>query len=677
MLPAYLNTLKLNLAKKYFSLLNFLNKSSATRLSNYILFFFLFLFLVIVCCNHYFLRTFTYDYGAYNFAFNDYAHLHNNLSTVYQFSNFKFLQDHVSFTLILFVPLYWLLSWLTGTYTLLIIQVLFIIFGGWAVFKLLELKTPNKIIQLAGLLYYFLILGRWTSFVNDCNLAIIASACIPIFIYYFEKKNWLLTMAAFAFILLSREDMALWTFFIGLFLLITHWKEIKLRNISVVIMVLSIVYFVFVFKFLIPLLESPEKSYTLFNYTALGKNPGEAFVFMFQHPVKSFLLLFQNQSGNPAYDYVKFEFYWVYLLSGGLLVFLRPRFLILFIPIIAKKMFNDDPIRWSIELYYSIEFVSLLPVVVFLIIASLKNTGLQNKLALTVCLVTVVITAVKFETSNHKLPWWNNRKYAFYKASMYKPEKNLENVHQYLKLIPAEARVSASNSILPQLSFRSKIYFFPRVDDAEYIALVRKNDSYPYSQEQFDAALNNYLTSSDWNVVVNESLIIILKKEKNLHPISVAALDSISSDTLFSCDAEKMLVGSFPLQIQKNIQLESGFLQSADKSHMGKYSIKLTKESPFAITLDIKNLEYPVSFEISGWRSSTEGTGVIVMSGRNPKYFYNTVQKASSSDVEGWELLKKSITLTEEIPGNELLVYLWNNGNAPVYFDDFKIIRKN
>ena len=44
------------------------------RLPYITILFFGSLYLVMVFCNHFFFRTWTYDYGSYNFAFYDYAH---------------------------------------------------------------------------------------------------------------------------------------------------------------------------------------------------------------------------------------------------------------------------------------------------------------------------------------------------------------------------------------------------------------------------------------------------------------------------------------------------------------------------------------------------------------------------------------------------------------------------
>ena len=82
------------------------------------------LILMIGLINHYYFKTATYDYANYNFAFWDYSHFRISPLTTFRGN---FLQDHFSFTLMFFVPIFWMLNWLTGSYTLIIIQSAFIL----------------------------------------------------------------------------------------------------------------------------------------------------------------------------------------------------------------------------------------------------------------------------------------------------------------------------------------------------------------------------------------------------------------------------------------------------------------------------------------------------------------------------------------------------------------------
>jgi uncharacterized membrane protein len=405
-----------------------------------------------------------------------------------------------------------LLTWLTGTYTLSIIQTLIILTGGLALYKLIELKTSSKLLSWLALLQYFTLYGRWASFCTACNLAIIASSSIPVFLYYFEKKKFLASFFVLLFILTAREDMAIWTAFIGIFLVLTHFKEIDYRRSAAIVIVASVVYFLLVFKIVIPLLESPYKKYNLFNYSSMGATPFEAIVFLFKHPIESFKLLYQNQSGISSYDNSKTEFYFMYFISGGFLLFYRPKYLLLIVPLVLKKMFNDMPVRWSIESYYSIEFVSMLPIAVFLIISGIKNKWIRAVVVIIVCINSAGITIYKLYEEGRPLNY-DNTNFAFYRKSMYQSPYPVARIYKYLDLIPADASVSSSGTINPHLSFRPKNYYFPHIYDATYIAVINGKDIWPMNERKFNEEINKYVHSPEWEKVVYDSYLIILRKK--------------------------------------------------------------------------------------------------------------------------------------------------------------------
>ncbi len=470
------------------------------------------LYLVMVFCNHYFFRTWTYDYGSYNFAFYDYAHFRVSECPQY-IPGMTFLQDHVSFTLMLFMPLYWSLAWITGTYTLSVIQTVFILLGGLALYRLIEYKTSSGLLSWLALLQYLTLYGRWASFCSACNLAIIAASAVPVFLYFFEKKKYLPAGLSLLFLFLAREDIPLWTAFIGLFLLITHFKDRQLRIASASVILSSILWFAFTFKVIIPLLENEVKQYALFEYKALGDNPAEAFLFILQHPLKCIQLLFNNPTGKGIYDAVKIEFFYVYLVCGGFLLFYRPRYLLLFIPLVMKKMYNDVPIRWSIESYYSIEVVTLLPIAVFLIISEIRGRLARQIIIALVCIGSLGMTVFKLAEKGRPLNYVDTN-FAFYKCAMYRADYDVKKVHHHLRLIPSGAAVSSSGTLNSHLAFRPKDYYFPRVDDAEYIAVLKDRDTWPLYKEDFQEAVQKYELSENWEIVIDDYPLLILHRVK-------------------------------------------------------------------------------------------------------------------------------------------------------------------
>jgi uncharacterized membrane protein len=481
-----------------------------------VLVFFFSLYLLTVATNHYLFRSFACDYGVYNYAFWDYAHFHINPCPIYDIHDSKvnFLQDHFSLTMFFLIPFYWLLNWLTGTYTLLILQTTLVILSGWVLSKYITLKANNAWIGLAAMLYYFLMQARYAALASDCNLAIFSNCLIPFFLFYFEKKNYVASVIIFLIALVSREDMPLVFIFILLTLIVMFWKEKQRVVICSLLIVSSVLYFIILFSVLIPAIEKPGGHYSLFSYSALGNTPFEALKFILAHPVQTFNLLFQNQTNNPEYDGVKAEFYITYLISGGFILIFRPQYIIWFVPIIAQKMFDNMPARWSIYGYYAVPVATMLSISAFLIIATIKKTYFKYATALSFCLLAWFATSNSFVDREHRaLPWtWPLRENVF-DASFFDSKLNINKVYKSLELVPENAKVSASNFFVPHLSQRRFIYYFPDVRDADYIVAYQPWDNFMTDEKFYLSSVQDYLHNPNWVVVVNDFPFLLLKKK--------------------------------------------------------------------------------------------------------------------------------------------------------------------
>ncbi len=493
------------------SLYNHLNERSYLKPT---LLIFGLIILIVPICNHYFFRTFHNDYTTYNFAFYDYAHFRVSVNPAMLAENKTFLQDHLSFTFFFFIPLYWLLSWLFGTYTLLIIQSAFILYGGWASYKLIKYHTSSQIFANMGLLLYFVLFGRYSSFITDCNLMIILSSIVPVFLYHFIKGDYKLAIFWFIFLILGRESIPLWMIFISIMLMFMFRNDkVKMRY-AVGFALGSLIYFMVAFKFLIPAIEDPGRPFSLFNYAVLGSTPFEALKYMITHPIDCIGLLFKNHSGDPMFDGVKLEFYTTYLVSGGILLLLRPKYLLALIPIIFQKMYNDSYIRWGIESYYSIEIVTLIPILVFFVLSEIKYRKVSVVLGGLACIGALSMTLYKVENENRSLiGWYTNTKYKFYSSEMYRSKYDHKKIYRELERIPDDAKVSASLHLTSHLAFRENIYKFPKIADAEYIALIKNDDTYPLRVETVTTCYEELLLDEEWRVLFEDEEFIMFKRE--------------------------------------------------------------------------------------------------------------------------------------------------------------------
>ncbi len=478
------------------------------------LLFFSFIYLTTVVTNHYLFRSFAFDYGFYNYAFWDYAHLRVSPCSLFGLnSNATFLQDHFSLTLFFLIPFYWLLNWLTGTYTLIILQTAAVIYSGWALSKYISLKSNNVWLGIWAMLYYFLMQARYASFYGDCNIAIFSASLVPVFLYTFQAKKYITASLIFLIAILSREDMPLWFIFIFITLIIIHHKEKERIKFCTLLIGLSIFYFIVLFSIIIPSLEVPGRHYSLFNYSAIGQTPWQAIKFICTHPVETFKLLFQNQLHDPTYDGVKTEFYVTYLISGGFILIFRPQYIIWFIPLILQKMLNDEPVRWSINFYYALPIATMLPVSTFLIISNIKNVHLKYTSCVVFCLLAWYATDASFNRNKRAMPWSEPLKENIFDAHFFQSKLNISNVYKSLQLIPADAKVSASNYYLPHLSQRHSIYRFPDMYDADYIVVQQQWDNMFVSEKLYLSTIQLYLNDPNWVIIYNDFPFLLLKKK--------------------------------------------------------------------------------------------------------------------------------------------------------------------
>jgi uncharacterized membrane protein len=473
------------------------------------------LHLFIPVLNHYYYRTYALDYAVYNFAFFDYAHFRISPCPAYIYPfPATFLQDHFSLTLMVLSPLYWILGTVIGTYALLVIQAAFIITGAWFTYRLIEYRTNNYKLALCSMILYFVMYGHYSLYLADVNLAIIGSSFLPVFLYYFHLKKVWPAFLCFIFLLFNREDYALWFIFISLFLALLYRKDKFQLKLALILLSGSLAFFLITINFIIPALEDEHKKYMLFDFTVVGSSPREAFWFILKHPLRALELLFINHSDSNYYTGIKYEFYLVYIVSGGFILFTRPIFLIPLIPILAKKMYDDNPLRWSIETYYSVEFVSLMPVLIFLIISSYRNPKLKIGLAVSVCVFAAAISIYKLKVPPPNPIVGQTNKYTILSSGFYKPAVNVKEVNYVLSKIPKDAPVSASCRLLPHLAYREKVYYFSKIEDAQYVALLKKGDAYPLSDVDFETEMKKLYIDPKWKVLADTRDVVLFGRKE-------------------------------------------------------------------------------------------------------------------------------------------------------------------
>lgn len=482
--------------------------STVSKLQIGFILFFSIVYGLLTFVNHYNFRSYAYDLGIMNNAVYDYAHFRFNNCTLLTPELNNYLSEHFELFIMFLSPFIYIF----GSYTLLIFQIAFVLFGGVGVYKFIYIVSNNKKHALWAQLHFYFFYGIFSAFSYEFHNNVLGAMFVPWFFYFFHLKQWRWASLVFLFQISTKENMPLWMAFICIGLCLLYWKDKSQRLTGMLFALASFLYFLLIVQFVMPALANHGETYVQLrsNYSALGSGMGDVVTTIFTNPVHVFKLLFVNHTGNPSGDDNKMETYLFFLLSGGLLLFLRPQFLIMLIPIIAQKMFHNDYLKWGIGFHYSVEFAPVCSLGVFFVIAQLKDERWKKYLAPLMTVLSLTMTIRSFDQSS---TYFNRDLHRIYQARHYKKEYDVKEAYRALSLIPQESKVSAQSPFVPHLAFRDYIYQFPEVRDAEYIVFSFKEGPYPATQQYFDSQTDSLKNSEEWEKIYDQNEMIILKRK--------------------------------------------------------------------------------------------------------------------------------------------------------------------
>lgn len=455
--------------------------------------------------NHYTFRTYALDLGAYTNALFDYSHFQFNDSSVFKKVEENLLADHFDLYLILFAPL----SALFKTYTLLIVQIFFLLLGGLGVYKYFDSDVKTKSVALPAMLFFYLFFGVFSALSFDYHSNVVAATILPWFFLFIRKQKLLLSSILLVFILVSKENVSLWMAAVTLGLAIEYWKIPRLRNYSLISMLACGLFFIAVTSWWMPHFAN-NNSYPHFHYSFLGDSPKDAIIFLIQHPIESFKVLFVNHTGDIYGDYVKAELHVLLLISGLPILLRKPQYIIMILPVFFQKMFHDNVAMWGVFGQYNIEFAPVMAIGIFSILANLRS-GKFVRISSWILVIASLVCTIR--TMDNPVTYNNKARLRIYQKQHYQRDYPIGEVHRLLKTIPDDVVVSAQSPFLPHLSLRDNIYQFPNIKNAEYIVYSKMEELYPLDREEFNRLSNELEHSSEWEVISKEDYLTILQRK--------------------------------------------------------------------------------------------------------------------------------------------------------------------
>ncbi len=452
-------------------------------------------FMLISFVNHYQFRTYSLDLGLYNQTLFDYAHGRFNFSTLLEpdFHLRNQLADHFDLWLFLIAPLYFIF----GSYTLLGVQIAAILIGGLGIAKSIETLSHDTKMPLFAMIHFYSLWGIYAALSFDYHSNVVASMFVPWLFYHHQKKNLYAAVLVFVFILICKENMALWAVFIASGFAWFFRKEAVIRNLNLALLFFAIIYFVLATKVFMPAFSTKDQAYIHFDFLVLGANYGEAIKSILLHPVNNAIYLFKSHLNLPEAFGIKKELHTFILLSGGLALIFEPAFLWILLPIYGQKLFNDDFTKWGINHHYSIEFAPILTLALFI---SLERLHKNYRKAFALLFMIMALSITIYGMHKRVSKWYNEPNENLFNKKHYHRSLDLRRINGVIKKIPDNFSVSASNTLTPHLAFRKEIYQYPFVNNAQLILLLDEQESY-YPLIETDFSLKFAELKKDSNYV--------------------------------------------------------------------------------------------------------------------------------------------------------------------------------
>lgn len=418
-------------------------------------------------------------------------------------SAFRYTQNHIGADLIvleaILAPLYALIP---NTMTLLVAQVMAIAAGAVPLYWLTRDRLQSNWAALGFGIAYLLYTPLLYLTLNEFQPRAFAMVLI-LFALYFLDKNRFIPYFAFLFIsLLTRSDVALIVFMLGVLAFV--WR--KPWKFTVAPLVLGAVWFALAVFVIVPSFKTDSGGFIYFEtYGWLGKTPGEVINTLLTQPAQVLQTVFSPQ---------KIQF--LVQVFGPTLPFslLRPDVLLLAAPTLALNLLSQYNVQSNITRQYAAMLYPIMYASAVLGIAWLAQrkwfTRTKTRAYFVhgaVVWILVLTIAESFFVGNPVISQYRKG-----------PSPRAETARALVASIPADAALGISNHVGPFAGQRRGFYFFPpheyythnTFEVAEYLLIDAQADG---NTPGVKAGLAQLQNNPAWRLVAQRDGYVLYQKK--------------------------------------------------------------------------------------------------------------------------------------------------------------------
>lgn len=438
------------------------------------------LYILISIVNHRLYRTFGLDLGYYTQALYQYAHLQmpNNGMISDEGMDQVILSGHFDLYLLLLSPLVYIF----GSYTLLIVQIVALLFGGWGVYRLMTTYTQNNLIPWCVMVCFMGCFGVWQALGYDYHSNVVAACLLPWFLLALRQRKFLGATLLLVLMSVAKESTALWLVFVvlALFFDIDFRKDRQARRWHFVYLGYSVLSFVLISMVIMPAFGEVGSGFD--RYSHMGNSMSEVALYVLTHPGEAVTMLFSDFGPENTNSPIKMDFYFCALCSCGLLAFFKPNYLIMVAPPLVLKMFARTSLFWGVGYHYNIEICTVLVIAAGIAVARYHERWVGSTvwryvtIGLAALMVVTTLYTTRYTVFKSKgYVFWMNMN-VFQDRHYRQTDFDCHQAKELLQMIPKDASVCASTNFVPHLALRDSVSIFPFGLDRqpEYILLVTK-----------------------------------------------------------------------------------------------------------------------------------------------------------------------------------------------------------
>jgi uncharacterized membrane protein len=390
------------------------------------------------------------------------------------------LGAHVDPVLAGFAPLWWI--WPSPT-MLLVVQAGAIALGAvpvfWLARKHLRSERTAALFALAYLLYPSV---QWLA-LDDFHPVALACPLLLYGLWYLDEGRLLAALPFLVLAVLTKEEIALVVAGLGVW----YWLARGHRRAGAGLAVAGVVVAAFFLGVVMPHFRAGEAPEFYGRYDAIGGSPLGILETAVTDPLALLRAVTEGRDLN-------------YLLQLSLpvlgLFLAAPLLLIPALPELAANLLSGTATQTSIELHYTAAIVP------FLVVGAIFGAARFPRLV-------PLLFAASLAGAVFLGPLWSGE---------LEPDRLSQHdrvAERAVKLVPPEAPVTATNGLAAHLSARRRVFSFPVVREAEWVAVDLRDPSYldrSSTPSTTAVALAQLIGSGGWTRVLDDDGIVVLSR---------------------------------------------------------------------------------------------------------------------------------------------------------------------